>query len=47
MASLRRRAVMEMSPAGAAWCASLRAVLPDELAGDLCVSVHYVVTKPG
>jgi len=55
MASLRRRAVMEMYPirrrrmvrelerAGAV----VRAVLPDELAGDLCVSVHHVVTRPG
>ena len=52
---IRRRAVMEMYPirrrrvereverAGGI----VRAVLPDNLAGDLCVSVHYVVTKPG
>jgi SAM-dependent methyltransferase len=52
---IRRRAVMEMYPIrrrrvereveGAGGI--VRAVLPDNLAGDLCVSVHYVVTKPG
>ncbi len=39
----RRRVVREIERAGAV----VRAVLPDELAGDLCVSVHHVVTRPG